>query len=93
MALLSVSRPWNFREGMPIRKTSRRSGLSRYRIRAIGASEVWVTHGAEEALYQWCGTQGISPARSRFSGAKKRTHMWPSVPRIYLTTERVLTQI
>ncbi|MEM9100285.1 MAG: ligase-associated DNA damage response exonuclease [Pseudomonadota bacterium] len=29
-------------------------------IQATGASEVWVTHGAEEALCHWCETQGIS---------------------------------
>jgi putative mRNA 3-end processing factor len=25
-----------------------------------GAAEVWVTHGAEEALVHWCGTRGIA---------------------------------
>ncbi|MEM6489531.1 MAG: ligase-associated DNA damage response exonuclease [Pseudomonadota bacterium] len=28
-------------------------------IRETGAGEVWVTHGAEEALCHWCATQGI----------------------------------
>jgi putative mRNA 3-end processing factor len=28
-------------------------------IRATGASEVWVTHGQEEALVHWCQTQGL----------------------------------
>jgi putative mRNA 3-end processing factor len=28
-------------------------------IRATGASEIWVTHGAEEALVHWCGSQGL----------------------------------
>ncbi|EJW12777.1 mRNA 3-end processing factor [Rhodovulum sp. PH10] len=28
-------------------------------IPATGASEVWVTHGAEEALVHWCGTKGL----------------------------------
>ncbi|MEM8793135.1 MAG: ligase-associated DNA damage response exonuclease [Pseudomonadota bacterium] len=29
-------------------------------ILATGASEVWVTHGAEEALCHWCATRGIT---------------------------------
>ena len=29
-------------------------------IRETGAAEVWVTHGAEEALIHWCATQGIA---------------------------------
>ncbi len=33
MALLSVSRRWHFREGMPIREIERRTGLSRNTIR------------------------------------------------------------
>lgn len=28
-------------------------------IRATGASEVWVTHGQEDALVHWCKTQGL----------------------------------
>lgn len=28
-------------------------------ISATGASEIWVTHGAEEALVHWCGTRGL----------------------------------
>lgn len=28
-------------------------------IRETGAEEVWVTHGQEDALVHWCGTQGI----------------------------------
>ncbi|MBE7246086.1 MAG: DNA ligase-associated DEXH box helicase, partial [Actinomycetospora chiangmaiensis] len=28
-------------------------------IRETGAGEVWVTHGQEDALVHWCGTQGI----------------------------------
>jgi putative mRNA 3-end processing factor len=28
-------------------------------ILATGASEVWVTHGAEDALVYWCGTRGL----------------------------------
>ncbi len=33
-------------------------GLKRT-IVATGASEVWVTHGEEDALVHWCGTRGI----------------------------------
>ena len=28
-------------------------------IAATGASQVWVTHGAEEALVHWCTTKGL----------------------------------
>ena len=28
-------------------------------IRETGAGEIWVTHGSEDALIHWCGTQGI----------------------------------
>ena len=31
-------------------------------IRETGADEVWVTHGQEDALVHWCGTQGIARA-------------------------------
>ena len=27
-------------------------------IAATGAGEIWVTHGQEDALVHWCGTQG-----------------------------------
>jgi putative mRNA 3-end processing factor len=33
-------------------------GLTRV-IPATGAGDIWVTHGAEEALVHWCGTQGL----------------------------------
>jgi putative mRNA 3-end processing factor len=29
-------------------------------VAASGASEIWVTHGAEEALVHWCGTNGLA---------------------------------
>ncbi|MFZ0124870.1 MAG: ligase-associated DNA damage response exonuclease [Xanthobacteraceae bacterium] len=29
-------------------------------VAATGASEIWVTHGAEEALVHWCGTQNLA---------------------------------
>jgi putative mRNA 3-end processing factor len=29
-------------------------------LRETGASEIWVTHGAEEALIHWCRTNGIT---------------------------------
>jgi|SRR5690348_10558833 len=28
-------------------------------VTATGASQIWVTHGAEEALVHWCGTRGL----------------------------------
>jgi putative mRNA 3-end processing factor len=28
-------------------------------IKATGAAEIWVTHGQEDALVHWCGTQGL----------------------------------
>ena len=29
-------------------------------ITATGAAEIWVTHGAEDALVHWCGTRGLA---------------------------------
>ena len=29
-------------------------------IPATGASEIWVTHGAEDALVHWCTTRGLA---------------------------------
>ena len=37
-------------------------------IRDTGASEVWVTHGSEDALIHWCGTQGIHAQALRLLG-------------------------
>jgi hypothetical protein len=37
MALLSVLRRWHFREGMPIREITRRTGLSRNTVRKLKA--------------------------------------------------------
>ncbi len=34
-------------------------GLTRT-IAATGASDIWVTHGAEEALVHWCSTRGLA---------------------------------
>lgn len=38
MALLSVLRRWHFRDGMPIREITRRTGLSRNKVRKYLAS-------------------------------------------------------
>ena len=40
VALLSVIRRWHFREGMPIREITRRTGLSRNAVRKYLASGV-----------------------------------------------------
>ncbi len=37
-------------------------------IAATGASEVWVTHGAEDALVHWCATQGLAARPLRLVG-------------------------
>jgi putative mRNA 3-end processing factor len=37
-------------------------------IEATGASEVWVTHGEEDALVHWCGTRGLAARPLRFVG-------------------------
>jgi putative mRNA 3-end processing factor len=37
-------------------------------IRETGAGEVWVTHGAEEALCHWCAGQGIAARPLRLTG-------------------------
>ncbi|PTM50424.1 ligase-associated DNA damage response exonuclease [Phreatobacter oligotrophus] len=37
-------------------------------IRETGASEVWVTHGQEDALVHWCGTVGLRARPLRIVG-------------------------
>ncbi len=37
-------------------------------ILATGASEVWVTHGEEDALVHWCGTRGLRARPLRLVG-------------------------
>ena len=37
-------------------------------ITATGAGEAWVTHGEEDALVHWCGTQGIKARPLRIVG-------------------------
>ena len=40
VALLSVTRRWHYREGMPIREITRRTGLSRNIIRKYFATQI-----------------------------------------------------
>jgi len=40
-------------------------------IRETGASEVWVTHGREEALVHWCQTQGLKAAPLHLQGREE----------------------
>jgi putative mRNA 3-end processing factor len=35
---------------------------------ATGAGEIWVTHGAEDALVHWCGTRGLAARPLRIVG-------------------------
>jgi putative mRNA 3-end processing factor len=37
-------------------------------VAATGAAEVWVTHGAEDALVYWCGTRGLKAQPLRLVG-------------------------
>jgi putative mRNA 3-end processing factor len=37
-------------------------------VAATGASEIWVTHGAEDALVHWCGTRGLMARPLRIVG-------------------------
>ena len=37
-------------------------------VHDTGASEVWVTHGAEDALVHWCGLQGLAARPLRIVG-------------------------
>lgn len=37
-------------------------------IRDTGAGEIWVTHGQEDALVHWCGTQGLKARPLRLVG-------------------------
>ena len=42
-------------------------------IAATGASEIWVTHGAEDALVHWCGTRGLDARPLHSSAMARRT--------------------
>jgi putative mRNA 3-end processing factor len=37
-------------------------------VTATGASEIWITHGAEDALAHWCGTRGLAARPLRLIG-------------------------
>ena len=37
-------------------------------VTASGAGEIWVTHGAEDALVHWCGTRGLAARPLRIIG-------------------------
>ena len=37
-------------------------------VAATGAAEIWVTHGAEDALVHWCGTRGLAARPLRIVG-------------------------
>jgi len=37
-------------------------------VTATGASEIWVTHGAEDALVHWCTTHGLAARPLRIVG-------------------------
>ncbi|MET0605643.1 MAG: ligase-associated DNA damage response exonuclease [Beijerinckiaceae bacterium] len=37
-------------------------------IREVGAGEIWVTHGQEDALCHWCATQGVRARPLRIVG-------------------------
>jgi putative mRNA 3-end processing factor len=37
-------------------------------IAATGAGEIWVTHGAEDALVHWCTTRGLAARPLRIVG-------------------------
>ena len=41
-------------------------------IAATGASEVWVTHGQEDALVHWCTSQGPEGASARHRRLRRR---------------------
>jgi putative mRNA 3-end processing factor len=37
-------------------------------VAATGAGEIWITHGAEDALAHWCGTRGLAARPLRLIG-------------------------
>jgi putative mRNA 3-end processing factor len=37
-------------------------------VAATGAPEIWITHGAEDALAHWCGTRGLAAQPLRLVG-------------------------
>ena len=41
-------------------------------IAATGASEIWVTHGQEDALVHWCETRGLEGAAARHRRLRRR---------------------
>ena len=41
-------------------------------IAATGASEVWVTHGQEDALVHWCKARGPEGAAARHRRLRRR---------------------
>ena len=47
-------------------------------IAATGASEVWVTHGQEDALVHWCVTHGLRRGRSPSSATATRRTKTPA---------------
>jgi putative mRNA 3-end processing factor len=51
-------------------------------IRATGAGEIWVTHGAEDALVHWCQTQGLKarPLDLAGYGEEDETEATPAEP-------------
>jgi putative mRNA 3-end processing factor len=69
-------------------------------IPATGASEIWVTHGAEDALVHWCRTQGLAATplnivgygeedeASGEGGAPPETGAGPSPPSFLLEAAR-----
>lgn len=54
-------------------------GLQRTII-ASGASEVWVTHGEEDALVHWCATQGLRARPLRIVGYGEEDEEEPQEP-------------
>jgi putative mRNA 3-end processing factor len=49
-------------------------------IAATGASEVWVTHGSEDALVHWCGTRGLKARPLRLIGYGEEDAEGPESP-------------
>ncbi len=51
-------------------------------IREVGAGEVWVTHGQEDALVRWCELQGIRARPLRLAGYGDEGEMEPDGPSV-----------
>ena len=49
-------------------------------IKETGAGEIWVTHGAEDALVHWCQVQGLRAQPLHMVGYGDEGEVEPALP-------------